>query len=233
MKIFVISLPEAAARRTLIAQQMATLGLIYSLIDGVRPDPAQLNETGYLHSERLRRYGYPMANGEIGCFLAHQSVWRLVREQTEKCLILEDDAVVSGLKPNLLGTLHANPYPMVRLAGLARKKYKPIAGTIFAKYWGDPCGSAAYVLGPQEATRLLEKSASFFMAVDDFLEARHLHGINTYAVLPYPVWQAGEDTQIVDRGRPKTSITMRLQRMLVRIPIDIKKYFYRLGYYGL
>ena len=233
MKIFVISLPEAAARRTLIAQQMAPLGLVYSLINGVRPDPTQLDKTGYLHSERLRRYGYPMARGEIGCFLAHQSVWRRVQEQTEKCLILEDDAVISGLKPSLFDALQANPYPMVRLAGLARKKHKPIAGTIFAKYWGDPSGSAAYVLGPQEATRLLEKSASFFMAVDDFLEARHLHGINTYAVLPYPVWQAGAETQIVDRGRPKTSIPMRLQRMLVRIPIDIKKYLHRLAYYGL
>ena len=120
MKIFVISLPEAAARRMLITQQMGTLGLIYSLINGVRPDPAQLDKTGYHHSERMRRYGYPMARGEIGCFLAHQSVWRLVQEQTEKCLILEDDAVILGLKPSLLDALQANPYPMVRLAGLGR-----------------------------------------------------------------------------------------------------------------
>lgn len=233
MKIFVISLPEATVRQSFIAQQMAKLGLVYSLIDGVRPDPAQLDKTGYHHRERLRRYGYAMARGEIGCFLAHQSVWRLVQEQTEKCLILEDDAVISDLKPTLLDALQTNPYPVVRLAGLAWKKNKPIAGTVFAKYWGDPSGSAAYVLGPQEATRLLEKSASFFMAVDDFLEAGHLHGINTYAVLPYPVWQGGGDTQIVDRGRPKTSILMRFQRMLVRIPIDINKYLHRLAYYGL
>ena len=172
-----------------------------------------------------------MARGEIGCFLAHQSAWRLVQEQTEKCLILEDDAVISGLNLVLLDSLQASSYAMVRLAGLTHKKYKRIAGTVLSKYWGDPAGSAAYVLGPHEATKLLAKSARFFMAVDDFLEATHLHGINTYAVLPYPVRQAGTDTQIMDRGRPALSISTRLQRMLVRIPIDIKKYFHRLAYY--
>lgn len=231
MKIYVISLPEATCRRALIAQQMAALGLAYSWIDGVKPDFARLDKTGFHHGERLRRYGYPMAQGEIGCFLAHQSAWRLVQKQTEKCLILEDDAVLSGLSPTLLDALQGSPYPMVRLAGLVHKKYKLIAGTVLSKYWGDPAGSAAYVLGPQEATRLLEKSKSFFMAVDDFLEARHLHGVNTYAVLPYPVWQAGADTQIIDRGRPQLSILRRLHRMLVRIPIDINKYFHRLAYY--
>lgn len=231
MKIFVISLPGATTRRALIAQQMAALGLVYSLIDGVQPDPARLDQTGYHHGERLRRYGYDMVQGEIGCFLAHQLAWRLVKKQTEKCLILEDDAVISGLNPALLDALQANSYPMVRLAGLAQKKYKPIVGTVFSKYWGDPAGSAAYVLGPQGATRLLEKSENFFMAVDDFLEARHLHGINTYAVLPYPVWQAAADTQIINRGRPQLSMFTRLQRMLVRIPIDINKYLHRLAYY--
>lgn len=231
MKIFVISLPEAISRRALIVQQMAALGLTYTLVEGVRPDLAQLDKAGYLHRERLRRYGYAMARGEIGCFLAHRSAWRLVQKQTEKCLILEDDAVLSGLSPALFDSLNASPYSMVRLAGMVHKKYKLIAGTVFAKYWGDPAGSAAYVLGSQEATRLLEKSESFFMAVDDFLEARHVHGINTYAVLPYPVWQAGTDTQIIDRGRPQLSILMRLRRMLVRIPIDINKYFHRLVYY--
>lgn len=230
MKIFVISLPDATARRAFIAQQMAALGLVYSIIDGVRPEPP-LGVTGYHHNERLRRFGYGMARGEIGCFLAHQSAWRLVQEQTEKCLILEDDAVISGLNLVLLDSLQASSYAMVRLAGLTHKKYKRIAGTVLSKYWGDPAGSAAYVLGPHEATKLLAKSARFFMAVDDFLEATHLHGINTYAVLPYPVRQAGTDTQIMDRGRPALSISTRLQRMLVRIPIDIKKYFHRLAYY--
>lgn len=231
MKIFVISLPSATARRSSIARQMDELGLAYSLIDGVQIDAARLTETGYSQSTRLSRYGYAMAPGEIGCFLAHQAAWRAVQSQNEKCLILEDDAVISGLSSTFLASLQDAPYPMLRLAGVFQKRYKIIVGTMFAKYWGDPSGAAAYVLGPQQAKRLLEKASLFYMVVDDFIEARHLHGLNTFAVLPYPVWQAGMDTQIIDRGRPRRNAVARFRRMLVCIPIDINKYFHRLAYY--
>ncbi len=231
MKIFVISLPEASARRASIAGQMEALGLAYTLIDGVKADPGRIVESGYSERGRLLRYGYGMSNGEVGCFLAHQAAWTAVRAQNEKCLILEDDAVLSGLSAALLDRLQEAPYPLVRIAGVFEKRHKFIPGTDYAKYWGDPSGAAAYVLGPQEADRLLKKSRSFYMAVDDFMEARHLHGLNTYALLPYPVRQAGTDTQIGHRARPRLSATARLQLMLVRIPIDISKYLHRIAYY--
>lgn len=210
---------------------MEAQGLSYSWVDGVQIEAAGLHKTGYSQSARLLRYGYPMARGEVGCFLAHQAAWRIVQEESQKCLILEDDAVISGLSPGLLASLQDTPYPMIRLAGLFEKRHKFIAGTVFAKYWGDPAGSAAYVLGPRQAARLLKKSTRFFMALDDFLEARHLHGLHTYALLPYPVRQAGVDTHINDREKPHLSAAARLKRMLVRIPIDIRKYFHRLAYY--
>lgn len=231
MKIFVISLPSATARRSSIARQMDKMGLAYSLIDGVKIDAARLAEAGYSQSARLHRYDYDMALGEVGCFLAHQAAWRVIKSQNEKCLVLEDDAVISGLSSELLTSIQDAPYPILRLAGVFQKRYKFIAGTVYAKYWGDPSGAAAYVLGPEQAKRLLEKSALFYMAVDDFMEARYLHGLNTFAVLPYPVWQAGIDTQIPDRGRPRHNAVVRLRRMLVRMPIDINKYVHRLAYY--
>lgn len=207
------------------------LGLRYSLIDGVRVDPGRLAEVGYSESMRLTRYGYGMSLGEVGCFLAHRDAWRAVQAQGEKCLVLEDDVLISALSTALLAKLELAPYPMVRLAGVFEKRHKFISGTSYAKYWGDPSGAAAYVLGPREATELIRRSARFYMAVDDFMEARHLHGINTYALLPYPVRQAGTDTQIGHRVRPRLSGIARLQLMLVRIPIDISKYFHRILYY--
>lgn len=231
MKILVISLPEATARRAAIAQQMEMLGLTYGLIDGVRADSSRLAEAGYNEKERLFRYGYGMSPGEVGCFLAHQVAWRAVQEQHEKCLVLEDDAVVSGLSAALLNQLTPAPYPMVRLAGVFEKRHKFMGDTPYARYWGDPAGTVAYVLGPKEAAQLIRCSMRFYMPVDDFMEARHLHGIDTYAVLPYPVRQAGADTQIGNRARPGLSSIVRLRLMLIRIPIDISKYFHRIVYY--
>lgn len=231
MKIFVISLPEASARRAAIARQMAMLGLTYSVIDGVRVDPTRLAEVGYSESGRLFRYGYGMSPGEVGCFLAHQAAWKAVQAQDEKCLVLEDDALVSGLSTALLDQLEVAPYPMIRLAGVFEKRHKFMGNTPYARYWGDPAGTAAYVLGSKEAAQLIRCSTRFYMPVDDFMEARHLHGINTYAFLPYPVRQAGTDTQIGNRARPQLSGLVRLRLMLVRIPIDISKYLRRIAYY--
>lgn len=214
---------------------MEALGLVYSIIDGVNIDDTewQIEGSGYSDRDRLLRYGYGLSSGEIGCFLAHREAWKAVCSQNAKCLILEDDAVFPDLSRTLLERLLDAPYPLVRLAGIFEKRHKFIVGTNYAKYWGDPSGAAAYVLGPTEAKKLLKKSVRFFMAVDDFMEAKHLHGLNTYAVLPYPVRQAGADTYIGDRVQPRASVIIRLQRMFIRIPIDINKYSRRLVYYFL
>jgi glycosyl transferase, family 25 len=231
MHIFVISLPEACGRRESIARQMELLGLEYSLVDGVRLEAADAARSGYNAGLRMLCFGYPMSVGEIGCFLAHKQAWRAVEALGRKCLVLEDDAVLSGLSAEILHQLDKAAFPLVRLAGVFQKRHRFIGNTGYAKYWGDPSGAAAYVLGPDAAARLLKKSARFHMPVDDFLEARHLHGLNTYALLPYPVCQAGNDTQIGDRARPVLSAGCRLRLMLVRIPIDIRKYCHRLAYY--
>ena len=231
MKIFVISLPEAKERRELIDQQMSAAGLAYSIIDGIRPTAAQIQSSGYNVRQRLFRYGYGMSAGEVGCFLAHRTAWQAVQAQHEKCLILEDDAVVSELNSFLLECLQHSPYGLIRLAGSFRKRHKFIGNTTYAKYWGDPAGTVAYVIGPQEAKKLLEKSGSFYMAVDDFMEARQMHGVHTYARFPYPVRHSGQDSHINDRNRPPLFVPTRLRRMLVRIPGDLSKYFYRLAYW--
>ncbi len=231
MKIFVISLPDALQRRASIAQQMAQLGLSFSFIDGVRISADQLAAYGYDESARLLRYAYGMSVGEVGCFQAHRAAWRAVRGEADKCLVLEDDALIDGLTPGLLAQLQETPYPLLRLAGVFEKKHKFIGRGPIAKYWGDPSGAAAYVLGSQEAARLLQKSQRIYMPVDDFMEARYLHGLHTYAWLPYPVKQAGTETQIGDRARPPLRWSARIRLMLIRIPIDLKKYVYRLSYY--
>lgn len=231
MKIFVISLPDASQRRASIAQQLGALGLHFSFIDGVRIQPEDLVRPGYDEAARLFRFAYGMSVGEVGCFAAHRAAWQLVCDEPGKCLILEDDAVVGGRTPALLEQMKDTPYPLVRLAGVFEKKHKFIGHSAIAKYWGDPSGTAAYVIGPKEAARLLLKSVRFYMPVDDFMEARYLHGLHTYALLPYPVKQAGADTQIGDRARPPLAWTARIRLMLVRIPRDFKKYVYRLSYY--
>jgi glycosyl transferase family 25 len=210
---------------------MVEKNLSFEFVDGVRVEPDKLADSGYDCKRRKLYFGYNLYPGEVGCFLAHKKVWEKIQVQDDKCLILEDDVLVDGLSSDLLAIAASSKFPILRLACIFKKSHKSISGTHFAKYWGDPGGAAAYVLGPKEAARLLKKSKSFYLPVDDFLEATHIHGINSYALLPYPVRQAGLDSCIEARDRPPLSTPVRLRRMLLRIPADINKQIRRVFYY--
>jgi glycosyl transferase family 25 len=243
MKIFVISLLESKARRAAICQQMSEKNLSFEFVDGVRVDTSTLADSGYDCKRRKLYFGYDLSPGEVGCFLAHRKVWQMVQAENENCLILEDDVLIDGLNLELVSQLSrlalTKPAPtklpsafILRLAGVFEKPHKFILGTQIARYWGDPSGAAAYVLGANEATRLVTKSIGFYMPVDDFLEATHLHGLNSYAWLPYPIRQANLDSCIGLRSRPPLSRWVRLRRLLLRIPVDINKQIRRIFYYS-
>lgn len=210
---------------------MSQLGLSFQFVDGVRPDQYSDVEEGYARAKRLSAYGYDLALGEIGCFFAHRRAWNIVRAENGPCLILEDDALLGHVFPALLDQWARSSFPMIRLAAIFEKRHRMIDGGPYAKYWGDPGGAAAYVLTPATAARLLEKSERFHMAVDDFLEARFIHGIPTYAFLPYPVRQSGSPSQIACGKRPPLRYSARVKRMLLQIPVDINKYFRRVLYF--
>lgn len=100
-------------------------------------------------SHRLRGMTY----GQVACSLAHVSLWKHVAEETESCLILEDDAIlengVETIWPDSeILFLHANPQEAVIPVGIsefARVK-KP--------------STVAYRLAPSGAKSLLALFAS-------------------------------------------------------------------------
>ena len=78
LKIFVISLPDAAERRERAARQLGELGLAFEFFDALRGE--QVIEAGYFErcdeEEWLLNTGHPMSPGEVGCFASHRSLWQ-------------------------------------------------------------------------------------------------------------------------------------------------------------
>lgn len=96
LPVFVISLARATERRAAMDAQLQQSGAQYEFVDAV--DGANLNSAEYRHRLRqdLSRFHFrvEMNDGEIGCYLSHYNLWqRMVDEQIEYALILEDDAV--------------------------------------------------------------------------------------------------------------------------------------------
>ena len=93
MKIFVISLPDAEARRERSARQLEELGLAFEFFDAMRGD--QVMADGYFdrcdEEEWLLNTGHPMSPGEVGCFASHRSMWQKCVDLDEPIMIMEDD----------------------------------------------------------------------------------------------------------------------------------------------
>lgn len=98
LPVFLINIERAAARRRLIEQQAATLGIPLERVAGV--DGSLVPPADWVDADRelfLKRNGRPMMAGEYGCYKSHLKAL----ERTANCgapaaLVIEDDIALSA-----------------------------------------------------------------------------------------------------------------------------------------
>ena len=95
LDIFVISLEGSLARQKSVESQMRQAGLGYELVKFERW--SQPNHPNYDRRSRMRRFGYYLLPGELGCFDSHRSIWSEIVERGRPALVLEDDFRFSDL----------------------------------------------------------------------------------------------------------------------------------------
>lgn len=94
--VFVISL-VGATRRAAMARQLARWDGAWSFVDAVDGRTLTEAETAECCNQQraTRRVGRPLSPSEIGTALSHASIYRrMIAENIERALILEDDAVL-------------------------------------------------------------------------------------------------------------------------------------------
>jgi len=95
LPVYVISLARAADRRESITALLDADGVEYELVDAVDGAQLDMNDcTPPVNLEKCwKRYGIVMPKGAVGCALSHINIWkRMIAEQTEYAVVLEDDA---------------------------------------------------------------------------------------------------------------------------------------------
>jgi hypothetical protein len=96
--VFVINLPRATERRAAVERRMQAIGLAYEIVeavDGRMLSPAEL--------EVLCGPKRPFSPGEVGCYLSHMKVYRLIVERgVPVAAVLEDDAHRNPMVTELL-----------------------------------------------------------------------------------------------------------------------------------
>jgi glycosyl transferase family 25 len=227
MHAIVISLTNALERRQIAQSEMTRSGLSWEFLDAIDGRLLQNSPPEYNSKKVKALQGFELTPSEVGCFLSHRAAWRWCIELNQNVLVLEDDFHFLPHLQEVLSTLDAHPgdWDIVRLQALVdtgKTEYKNFGTFRLIHTHGDPLGATAYIISPQSAKILLNRSSSIFEPLDHYLEHKARHGLEVLACHPYPVTITGAPTTIADRpGRePINGMKKRIRswhRMIDRL----------------
>ncbi len=195
---FVITLEHAEARRKIIASRLDELEIPFEFHPGVDGRKIDLvSHPGYSKWKRRMFFGRDLSNGEFGCVLAHKSIYeRIVAENIDVALILEDDAILCDELPSVVNALvqHQKNWDIVRFLGRpknyrASRTIAELPGTQsqLARPHGMPGGAYGYVINNRAARRLLSMMEKNWLPIDTLHGVSWLTKLNTVSVIPSPV----------------------------------------------
>jgi len=237
VRIFIISLKTALARRAAVAEQLAGLALSYQFFDAVTGQDAldhfrAVNPTLY----RLNTRREPMAN-EMACYASHLSLWKLSVELNEPIVILEDDC---RFYPNFADAVrttskHIDRFGFIRLQSHERARKKPMGPATYKiledagfclSYVSDvPLCLVAYAISPAAAARLVRSSATLTAPVDKFMQRTWEHDTPIFVLSPASVTTSahGSASTIGSRSRKSWDPVLLLRRLLYKVLGEIRR----------
>lgn len=197
--IYVINLKRSPERRRTMAERLETLGLAHTFVDAVDGRAKDYRDHPfYDRRTRLRWHGRDLLSTEIACLLSHRLVYQqALDDERPAALLLEDDVVIAPDFPQTVRAVMEIPaaWDMIRFLDDAKtqKRSRAIA-PVYGEYWlarllSTPGGGHAYLFNRKAACRLLELSEKAWQPIDVLFGYTWRTGLETYAVIPAPVWQ--------------------------------------------
>ena len=191
MKIFIINLLKYKSRRRFQLLQAKKLDLDITFIDAV--DASELHAN--VLQDSANYWTRPIRTTDIGCYMSHKNVLEKVSEENNKCLILEDDAILSSNIKKILKTIseiedlndciyNLEYWPGKYILG-KEPIYKDNLINIHKIYKKKP-GAAGYIISPKIAKKLLNEFNNYSL-VDVTIFTRKW--INYRQVEPCPIVQ--------------------------------------------
>lgn len=157
MKVLIINMARSTDRLAFQTAQMQALGMDWERIGAVTPDTL----TPPADDPVWTRWQRPLRVTEMALMASHWAAWERVLTLNESCLILEDDAVLASDLPDFLSRIAARD-DIDHLTLETRGRKKMVGRTLHApgirRLVQDRTGSAAYVLFPSGARKLLQRT---------------------------------------------------------------------------
>lgn len=198
MKVFVISLKEAVARRERVSKLMALNKVEFEFIDavkGVELTSENIAESG-LHTN------LDLSQPEIGVLLSHIKFWKkMVEENYDYAVVLEDDVHLSRsfrtviedlIIPEEKLAIYRLETSLLTVVKISRAVEQVIKSVAIQQIYSCHPGTAGYALNKASAKFLLSQVERFKIAVDNELfdpKRRNIENINIYQCNPAVVVQ--------------------------------------------
>ena len=229
---YIIHLKRATDRRRQAEAFAASLPMpaeLLEAVDGKAMSAAALQQRARrdLHSPR---YPFPLANGEIACFLSHRRAWQaIVDSDCDAGLIAEDDVAAAS----------SDFVPLIEtvLAGMSSGDFVRFPmrerGEQGRRTWGigrlhviEPrlpaLNMQMQIVGREAARLLLAASEEFDRPVDSFVQMQWLHGARMLSARPIVIRELG--------GELGGSVIHPRRRTIVdRLVHEIQRPFIRLA----
>ncbi len=219
--VLVISLAQAAKRRKFIHEQMAKFKIDYEFFDAVDGDKLSHAYLSKFKIKEGEKYlGRPLSKGELGCAFSHVHVYqKMLAENIEKLIVLEDDAQLNADFAMLINNLNYTPlqWDLLHIGYWAILKDAPffgeniypislwesrslslLAAATSTKYRiGPPIasleGSHAYAITKKGAEQLIQQIENSPVIPSDIrLEINSIQ--QRFAIAPIPVRQLDGDS---------------------------------------
>ncbi|WP_193227655.1 glycosyltransferase family 25 protein [Aureimonas psammosilenae] len=172
-----INLDRATERCRFMEEQAHRLGLHFERVPAVAAADIAADKARALNHAWER----PLTPAELGCFLSHHTIWLDVARGKAPVLVLEDDVMLSARLAEFLPLLAGLPdADFLNIESFDRRRFvarhsKALAeGLAAVRVYRDKSGSAAYLLWPSGARKLLRKAERGAAPVDAFL-----HGLRS------------------------------------------------------
>lgn len=220
------------------------MGLTFERVEAIKGGYLREAEKRKVNPRRFWRRA--VTDAEIGCYLSHLKVIRIIAERKlSRAIILEDDVIFESDFAQFADGSLAIPqrFDILKLSGhdFRRRKVLNIAacGTRMLSFVTPPTfGAAAYLITLSGAIKAIEQLTVIRSQFDSDFFRYWQTGLHTLDILPYPAHQDGSKSTMEDRARiipltRKQERLLKISRRPVKRMEKIMRVIFQLRYFGL
>jgi glycosyl transferase family 25 len=236
--IFVINLAHSSERLAFISKQLNSINKSFERIDAIDGSKMASDKIQEYQKKSKTNLHYAVLNeGEIGCSISWQNVWKEVANHTsDACVVLEDDVKLHNNFESVISALFNDIDEDIVIdlsgkKGFFIKEKKTINGIKLVRYQTPPLKNQGGIYGRNAAKNLVDKISNFSAPIDTLRQMLWLHDVQTWSLEEGCLSHHSQDVGGSTIQSRRKTLTERLKKELIRplwrLYIIIKNFLYQ------